>query len=150
MRYQAYFKEYKKQKMVSLEFWIVDSLEKKDRGILAQASNPEGTHRTKFWVAKKDQPLGSRCRVYAKRGDSIPTISRDKTGFEVREGTIVLYSRPHAGSAAFPVISWDDYQNALKKLEQMPESDTTEATADRHGHRWVPAPPYHGPNGTKP
>jgi hypothetical protein len=138
--FKAYFQEYKKRKIVSLIFVVVSRLVKDQKSCLAYAYEPDTDKMYKFWVSKKDQPLGSRCRVYSRKQDMYPTISRNKSGFEVKEGTVVLLERPNGGSAAFPVISWEEYQQAKDKMgtEFLEPTDVTKGA-----HRWVEAPPFH-------
>lgn len=135
-RFEANFREHKQMKVVSLCRGVVKRIAENQRGTLAYVVEQDTGLEYKFWIRKDDHPLGSRCRVYAQTGDH-PTISREKSDFEVRIETVVLFVKPKKKSAAFPVISWDEYQNALREIQ--PQTPKTESPHRlRKGeHRWV-------------
>lgn len=113
--YLALFRENKKVKTVQLVYGTVVKLVVHSEGLSAITSDRTGEE-CKFWVSKKDQPLGARCQVFKRDTDAIPTISRQKADFPVRVGTVVLFVRPREkGPSAYPVLSWDDYQRAASK-----------------------------------
>jgi len=135
--YKAYFQEYRKIKVMNLIFGVVGRVVERDGGLVAYVTDTDANE-YKFWLAKKEQPLGARCQVFLREGDPYPTISRQKSDFSVKTGTVVLLARPHKGSSAFPVISWDQYQEVTGKSKPI----TTEPPVAKKGdHRWVEAPP---------
>lgn len=147
-KYRAYFREYRALKTINLILVVVGRVAVRNGGLVAYAKDLEGIHEYKFWLSKKDQPLGARCQVFLRGGDPYPTISRGKSDFSVKTGTVVLLARPHKGSSAFPVVSWDQYQEAMGKSGPMA---TDPAVAKKGDHRWVEAPPLpKAPNRTPP
>jgi len=150
--YEAFWRKYKHDVVVKLHFGIVSRITTHQGIVTAymyDPSDPDG-RLFKFRVSKPDNPCGSRHNVRALNRRMIPTIGRDKADFEVHDGsngacgTTVLFIKPHRGSAAFPVVSWDDYQEALRELNR-----TTPAIevvpAHKHDHRWVDPPPHQAP-----
>ena len=138
--YPAYINDRGQKITVKLVFVIVYRLVERDGGLVAHAASPDGTESYKFWVSKPSQALGSRCKVFARKSDTHPTISREKADFEVVVDTIVLLVRPHQGHSAFPVISWDDYQKSLRAAGAILASGEQPVTK-KGDHRWVEAPP---------
>jgi hypothetical protein len=143
LSYQAFFQEHKKLRTVPLLFGVVTQLQKRSEGLSAIMLDPDTNQEYRFWVSKKKNPLGSRCQVYLRKGDSLPTISRNKADFEVKESTVVLFVRPRNRASAFPVVSWEEYQAALPKV---PTKAITEPVGHKRDHRWVDPPPLHGSN----
>lgn len=139
-RYEANFREHKKMRIVRLCRGVVRRIAENHRGTLAYIVDQDTGLGYKFWVRKDDQPLGSRCKVQAQTGEHLPTISREKSDFEVRIDTIVLFAKPKKNSAAFPVISWDEYQNALRKIRSRLSEGEACRRLRRGEHRWVDGP----------